>query len=423
MDTLAQRLYEEFVKIPLIDPHSHINPHAPVAKSLNDILGYHYYTELAHSAGLPKDKIETNQGFDQIEQLATHLGHLRNTVQYSWLVELASTFFGFEAEEVTPENARRLFDAAESTLAKSDWVETVFEKTRLEGIFLTNDFDDPLEGFDTKRYIPCLRTDELVFKLGEESVRNRFEASSGESASTIASLKKGIGALFERFTARGARACAISLPPDFAPMRPAESEASRALDKVIQGDASPEEARTLSNAVFFMLADYCEEFTLPFDLMIGVIRGVYADGVFQGQDLFDRRTSLHQYHRLFNEKKAVTFPISVLTSNQNQELVAFSWIFPNVTTNGHWWYSNIPAYIETDLRARIEAVPINKQIGYYSDAYKLEFVLPKFNMYRRCLSRVLANDYVLARGWSEERAIGLARQILRGNVETMFPGR
>ena len=34
--------------------------------------------------------------------------------------------------------------------------------------------------------------------------------------------------------------------------------------------------------------------------MIGVNRGVYPDGVFQGQDLYDSRVSLIQYRELFN---------------------------------------------------------------------------------------------------------------------------
>ena len=49
-----------------------------------------------------------------------------------------------------------------------------------------------------------------------------------------------------------------------------------------------------------MLAELCREYALPFDLMIGVNRRVYAHGVYQGQDLFDQRTSLIQYARLFN---------------------------------------------------------------------------------------------------------------------------
>ena len=80
----------------------------------------------------------------------------------------------------------------------------------------------------------------------------------------------------------------------------------------------------------------------------------------------------------------------------------------------------MPAYIEPDARARLTAVPATKQIGYYSDAYKLEFILPKFNMYRRVLAKVLADEFVLGRGWSEERAVGLARLVLRDNVQRIF---
>jgi glucuronate isomerase len=116
----------------------------------------------------------------------------------------------------------------------------------------------------------------------------------------------------------------------------------------------------------------------------------------------------------------VTFPISVLASVTNQELTSYSWIFPNVVTHGHWWYSNTPAFIEHDTAARLEAVPRTKQVGYYSDMYKLEFALPKFAMYKRILAKVLAERFVIDRGWAEERAVSFGRQVLRGNVERIF---
>ena len=154
--------------------------------------------------------------------------------------------------------------------------------------------------------------------------------------------------------------------------------------------------------------------------MIGVNRGVYEAGVFQGQDLYDSRVSLIQYQELFNAFPNVTFPISVLASVTNQELTSYAWIFPNVVTNGHWWYSNTPTFIEHDAASRLEAVPRTKQIGYYSDMYKLEFALPKFAMYKRILAKVLAERFVIDRGWPEEQAVDFGKQVLRGNVEEIF---
>ena len=123
---------------------------------------------------------------------------------------------------------------------------------------------------------------------------------------------------------------------------------------------------------------------------------------------------------MWNAFPRVKFPVSVLGQTSNQELVSYAWIFPNVICHGHWWYSNIPSYIELDTRSRLEAAPRNKQIGYYSDMYKLEFALPKFRMYRRVLAGVLARDFVIGRGWTETQAVTLGQQILRGNVESVF---
>jgi glucuronate isomerase len=398
-DALVRDLTAALTAVPLIDPHSHIEPLSPVSKSLDDILGYHYYTELAHSAGMPQTPLAKDVApRDRVREIVRHMERFDNTAQYAWFVDIAKTFLGYDRDRVTAGDADALFDAAEKTFAQKDWEQQVFKKTKLERIFLTNEFDDQLEGFDTTKYVPCLRTDTLVFKFKEPGVKERLAKVTGMEAGDLPSLRKALRALFERFVGKGAKACAISLPPDFAP--------------------SPDPVK--GNAIFWMLAECCREFALPFDLMIGVNRQVYANGVYQGQDLFDRRTSLIQYRELFNAFPEVTFPISVLTSGQNQELVAYSWIFPNVVTNGHWWYSNIPTYIRRDLTERLQAVPKTKQVGYYSDAYKLEFVLPKYSMYRRILAEALADEFVRPGRLSETEAVTLGTRLLRDNVRDIF---
>ncbi len=236
-----------------------------------------------------------------------------------------------------------------------------------------------------------------------------------------ATLREAIGRLFERFTAKGAGACAISLPPDFAPLRATPKRAVTPIRRAIHGmDLRPEEHEEVRRAVFWTLAEFCAEFRLPFDLMIGPIREVYPAGVAGGRDLFDRRVSLHDYRDLFNHFAGVTFPISTLSPDAGPELLAYAWIFPNVVPHGHWWYSNVPAFIAADLKARLQAVPKTKQVGYYSDAYKLEFVLPKFAMYRKILAEALAEDAIRGRGWSAERALEVARLVLLENPRRIF---
>ncbi len=424
--SLHQSLFEQLNAIVLIDSHSHIDPNSPTSASLADLLGYHYYTELAHSSGMPKQFIEESgiSPREKVERLFGHLGNINNTVQWSWFVELSQELFGFQGDEINKSNWESVYDLAESKMRMANWEDQVLTASNVEKVFLTNDFDDPLEGFDSNRYVPCLRTDDLVFHLANPKVRERLQSASGQTVGSLSDLKQSLDVLFLRFKARGARACAISLPPWFSPKAYADQSnaAQVALDDIVQcgSDASEPNKKTMAEWVFWKIAELAEAYKLPFDLMIGVNRRVYSNGVFQGQDLYDSRVSMIQYAELFNAFPNLPFPISVLASVTNQELVDYAWIFPNVLTHGHWWYSNTPNYIRHDLRGRIEAIPRNKQLGYYSDAYKLEFILPKFRMYKRILASILAEDFCQGRGWSEDKAIALGKQILRGNVEQVF---
>ncbi|MCC9599770.1 glucuronate isomerase [Stieleria sp. JC731] len=425
LSSARETIYQAISAIRLVDPHTHINPHSAGSQTLADILGYHYYTELVHSAGMPRLEIEEPgiEPRELVRRMVHGLGNITNTANYHWLIQICREFFDFTDDAITPDNWEELYDRAEAKMGSPDWAQTVLDHSNVEAVFLTNDFDDDLEGFDTSTYIPCLRTDDLVFHLAKPEVQERLEKSSGVSLNgSLGNLRDALRQRFIHFVTKGARACAISIPPSFQPSMVSDGRAQKALQSVLTDgvQASAEDIAALSKRVFWTLAELCDEFGLPFDLMIGVNRGVYPGGVFQGQDLYDSRVSLIQYRELFNAFPRVKFPVSVLASVTNQELVSYSWIFPNVITNGHWWYSNTPSFIHRDAAARLEAVPRNKQIGYYSDAYKLEFVLPKFDMYRRILSRVLADEFVGENGWSEEKAIELGRQVLRGNVDDIF---
>src|SRR6516225_10117627 len=278
-DPAAQALYDEICRIPLIDPHSHINPHRPAARSLDDVLGYHYYTELAHSAGMDQSPLAVGvEPRERVRAILAHMDRFDNTTQYAWFLEIARTFLGFAGERVTAADADTLWDTAERLMSQPDWENEVLRRSNIEKVFLTNEFDDSLEGFDTNRYVPCLRTDDLVFRLHTPEVQQRLARATGIAAVGGREMPAAIGKLFEHFKRKNARACAVSLPPDFIPAPP-------------DGSLAP-------GGVLWLLAEYCRDFKLPFDLMIGVNRNVYPGGVHHGRDLFDQRTSLVQYAEL-----------------------------------------------------------------------------------------------------------------------------
>ena len=76
------------------------------------MLGYHYYTELAHSAGMPREWIE-QPGLspkEKVGRLVEGMSPIENTIQYSWLIEMLQEFFDFRDERLTIQNWEGVYD-------------------------------------------------------------------------------------------------------------------------------------------------------------------------------------------------------------------------------------------------------------------------------------------------------------------------
>src|SRR5262249_14668377 len=155
-------------------------------------------------------------------------------------LEIARAFLNFQGERLSLADCTWLCDTAERRMARPEWENQVFRQSNLEKVFLTNDFDDPLEGFDTRRYVPCLRTDDLVFHLDKPEVRKRLAKATGIEVGDSPSLRRAIRVLFEHFTRHQAKACAISLPPDFAPLPLTDQEASDAVAAAVRSGGDPQ---------------------------------------------------------------------------------------------------------------------------------------------------------------------------------------
>ncbi len=421
MSKLVESLYAEIEKIQAIDIHSHVRQLEPSAASLRELLSYHYYTELAFSSGLPKEKMADHLPDDQmVPALVEAMADFDNTVQYGWMIELARKLFDFKDRRLTGDNWKALSDAAAAKLGGDGWMDEVLRRGNIEKVFLTNTFSEDLEGFDRRLLVPCLRCDDLVFGIARPETLDALTARTGVTVSDIASLKKALAAVFDYFVQHDAKSAAISLPPEFVCESVKPSEAEPLLAAALQGEPlSDQESAHLRSFILYLLADGCREFKLPMQLMIGPVRGAYHHGVKGGTDLVANTGSLAQYTDLFNRFGDVTFTVSYLSPTMAHELLTYTWIFQNVRASGHWWYANIPGYIEPDLRCRIEALPRTKLLGYYSDAYYVEFTLPKFNMYRRCLARVLAGQIEMKR-LSEGEAMAVAICLLRDNPKEIF---
>ena len=122
-EQLRTNIYNELKSIVLIDPHTHIDALNPASDSLADILGYHYYTELAQSAGLDKSLIEAPNitDRDKVQLLLSNLEPIQNTIQYSWFIEMCQEFFGLEGTLVDESNWESIYNAAQTQMDADNW--------------------------------------------------------------------------------------------------------------------------------------------------------------------------------------------------------------------------------------------------------------------------------------------------------------
>ena len=419
---LEQRLLDEIMDIAVIDVHSHVPHSQPCARSLRELLGYHYFTELAHSAGMDREVLsEENPDEEMLPKLVEALEPLENTVQYHWMMELARDLFGFEDRKLTAQNWQQLARAIAEAGKKDDRPAEVLRESSIEKVFLTNFIDDDLDSINTDLFVPSLRADNLVFGFTEPEIRESLSEFVDEEFADAQGLRDGLENVTEHFADHGAVSLVISLPPNFKVFPVVESDLDTAVEKAVGGKPlSKSETSILQAGILFTLAELCQHYELPMQVMSGVVRNAYRHGVPQGEDLPVAGATLRSLLPLFNNFPEVTFCLSVLSDSQAQELASYGWILQNVVVSGHWWYDTVPAYIEQDLTARLQSVPRNKLIGYYSDMYKLEFGLPKYNMYRRVLARVLAQDLVKGGRGTEEEALKTARLLLRENPRRIF---
>ena len=77
------------------------------------------------------------------------------------------------------------------------------------------------------------------------------------------------------------------------------------------------------------------------------------------------------------------FNASSASDAYTQDLGVLARHIPNISVAGYWWHTLYPFYIRKSLETRLDMVPTNKIIGYFSDAYHAEWCYPKLKMVKQ----------------------------------------
>ena len=113
------------------------------------------------------------------------------------------------------------------------------------------------------------------------------------------------------------------------------------------------------------------------------------------------------------------FQCFLASRHANQSLCTLARELPNFSLAGYWWHNFFPDVIRQVIGERLDMLPMNQQVGFFSDAYCVEWTYGKTVLVRKQLARVLA-DKVEQDQFTQDQAIAIARSILYDTPQTLL---
>jgi len=416
---LSKRLEAEISKMPVIDPHTHLQHRTPSAQFIGNIFSYHYIKMELSTVGMDVEKLMNDNIPPDVrmKNAIPFIPKITNTTTW-WGFMTISRALGFRGEIIHEGNWQDLSGIASKTMQSDGWYRKALESVNIKKSFLTNLPDEDLSSCDREAFVPSLRTDEWVLDIQEKATREKLESLTGIAISNLTNLKAGVCEVVGKFVDIKAASMAISLPPNFQAFPVAEGDASGLYDRVLKGKRlSDDELARLQSYMLYTLFEFCDEVNLPFQLMLGVDRKVHHRLEWDG--FSTDMGMIKTFRNALNRFPRVKFVFSILNTILNHELAIYAKTFANCYVAGHWWYTFYPELIKKAILERLQAVPYPKLVGWYSDSYYVEWTIAKIKLYIKSLSNALA-DFVEDGYIDEDMALKFAHSMLWDNNAEIF---
>jgi glucuronate isomerase len=106
----------------------------------------------------------------------------------------------------------------------------------------------------------------------------------------------------------------------------------------------------------------------------------------------------------------VKFLCFVASRHADQSLCTLCRELPNLSMAAYWWHNFFPGAMRHVMEERLDMLPANRQIGFFSDAYTLEWTYAKSLLVRNQLAQVLEQK-VRQGQYAVEEALAVARAV------------
>ncbi len=430
MNSTIQLVEEALAGVPVLDIHTHLTGGQLGARGLHDVLLYHMVVSDLYSAGCPSGGRLTQypgrpgdaEAEARIEEALPFLSSIQNTSGF-WAVRIIlRDLYGWQ-EPITAGSWRKLDGLIRERADDRAWQHSLLDRLKIGRT--GTEIARRGKGEDDERFQYALEWgfftrsqwgefDTALYDL-ERCWGRRPESSApigvcgrpptDRTIRTLSDVHAAVAHYVEviPYDQILSTATHISTDIDYRLVGDAEMEAAL----VHRAQAGPAERDVYASYINELFLTQLENRAdrIVFQFSFGAEPLPYETGSRLRQE------TIRQLAEIVGRHPRLKFMCFLSSRHANQSLCTVARELPNFTLAGYWWHNFFPDVMRQIMSERLDMLPTNKQVGFFSDAYCLEWTYAKSILVRRQLARVLA-ERIDQGQYSMDEALKIAEAIL-----------
>jgi hypothetical protein len=435
--TTVEKMEEALSEVPILDVHTHLCGAKLAAQGLHEVLLYHMIVSDLYSAGCPSGARLTQfpnwpsekEAHGRIQEALPYLRFIQNTSGWWGVRIILGNLYDWH-EPITADNWRRLDAIIRERAGDRAWPRSVLRRVNIQrtcaeycrrgqgegddvlqyslewGMFMRSQWGEyDTAVYDLERTWGRPPESPVAIGGGSRPVPDRVIKTLDDVHAAIRHYADSIPYDQVISTATG-----ISTDIDYT--LPTDKEMSDALAR--RAHAGPKDrdiyAAYIGEAFLAALEKRGDRILFQFSLGAEPLP-------FETASRLSQKT-LGQLATMISRHPRLRFQCFVSSRHANQTLCTMCRELPNFSLAGFWWHNFFPETIRHVMSERLDMVPVNKQVAFFSDAYVADWAYAKVIIVRKQMARVLT-DKVAQGQYSFDDAISIAREILFQTPQTL----
>lgn len=426
-------------KVPVLDAHTHLVGGHLAARGLHDILLYHMAVSDLYAAGCPSGaRLTQYPGWPAVEEAHARitealpfLGRVRNTAMSHGIRIILRDLYGI-TEPVNQDNWSEIDAMIRERANDRAWQREVMARAGIKRYCTElarredGSDDDVLHyslewAFFTRcqwgEYDTALYELERCWGKGPSSpspIGSGGRPGTERVIRTLDDIHEAVDWYIGHIPESEVISTATHISTDIDYRLVGDAEMADALAK--RGSAGPDERDIYAsyvNEAFLAAFEKAHGDTVVFQFSFG------AEPLPHETSSRLSQKTIAQVAEMISRHPGMRFQCCLSSAHANQSMCTLCRELPNLSLAGYWWHNFFPGTIRRVIEERLDMLPTNAQVGFFSDSYCVEWAYAKAVLVRQALADVLASKVEQGQ-YDVDLAVDIAREILYETPQSLL---